>query len=293
MKRLLSLLLCLILCFCLFSCNEEKSNTSEKSTKVDSTKNTPVANNNETNSKSPMVDINKLSSVSITSDSLSKTFVHARNTEPIKKLLSYLNGLELKLTTEEPTDKPIAIIKANYLDSYSTKTITIHLFESGKKIGFSNLHNEKYNEEIMSWYDVLDTNIIKPLDFLDSFYTPILVSNGRFDFGDKEVSSCSLLYYSGLFAVADHVDELKFKSSEKLQQLMDFFKNLNLGDPVESSGLNENHSTGYFNFYFDDGSFSEVVFQYSYYLIIDKKCYDIGDTKRSELYEILSTPIWY
>ena len=267
----------------------DKSGETEKNTETNDTKTTLETNKSEEDTplSFTVLDINKLSSVYVKSDSLSKTFIHAADPEPIKKICSYLNELDLQSTMEEPAEEPAVIIKASYLYTSSTKNITIYLFESGKKIGVSNL----YNEKIMNSYDVVGTNARKPLDFLDSFYTPIVVTDGRLDFADKEVSSFSLVYYV-MLPIAEHSDELKFKDSEKLKQIMTFFKNVELGEPVKSSDLNENHPTGYLRFYFEDGSFSEIIFQYSYYLITDGKYYDMGDAQREELYEILSTPLW-
>ncbi len=290
MKKLLSLILCLILCFSIFSCNSEKPEEANKTTETSSTKDTLTTDNDEKDNQIvyPIIDINNLAKVSIKSEywDVSHLFTYATYPDVVQKVVSYVNELKLQPTEEIPTEDPNAIIKATYINGSSLgKIITVHFFEAGGKIGISNSGNDE-----MDWYDVIEIKI-KPLDFFDTVYTPLSVTDGKIDFGTQKIFSFSLVYYDFLLD-ADYCDELKFTQTYKLNKIITFLENVELGKPVPSNDNNERNNTTFLRFYFENGSFAEIFFQYSYYLKIGANYYDIGDLQREELHKILSTPLW-
>lgn len=292
MKKLLSLILCLILCLTLFACDQEseasETNATKASTAATSNTSESTSNNSKEEDKtfSPAITIEDLQSLKVESDYLNKTFTRFVTIDTIEKILSYINGLEIKKASTPPEGEATVIMTAAYYGR-STK---LYFFETGKTIGISNKYHEEYGA--ITWYYVCNTDIVKPIDFLHTVYTPIKIVNGKLDFGEKKVISVSLLNYQGVFDPAEHVDELSFKDTYNFEKIMTFFKNFEFKDPIipeETYGGNEYR---YFRFYFENGSYFSIYFMDETYFNAGGKIYPLTMAQLEELYEFLSDAIW-
>lgn len=287
MKKLLSLILCLVLCLSLFACNTDIKKTPVSSDTKASTSDT---SKEENKIFSPTISANDLTSLKVESDYLSKTFTTSISIDTIEKLLSYINGLTLKKVSTKPEGETAVTMIAAHKSSSGTVKTKVYFFESGKMVGISKTYYEE--EEVIEWYDVCNENIVKPLDFLHTVYTPIKVVNGKLDFGDKKVTSFSFLYYQGTFATADHIDELSFKDTYNFEKIMTFFKNLEIEDPVTPEDTYGHDGIRYFRFYFENGSYFSIRFYDEKYLSIGGKLYPLNMSQREALYELLSVNLW-
>ena len=173
MKKLLSLILCLVLCLSLFACNSEEVQTSEKTKSTQQTENTKYTQqtqDNVTDTSSikenlflSIIDISNIKGVCVR-DNNSKIveYASATNDTDIRTLFKYLNSLKLKQRNVEE----ISATDVSFLfEYYDGRTFGILANES--QIGIF----DSDTENITACYDIVfDDKTNDPIAFFEEIY---------------------------------------------------------------------------------------------------------------------------
>ncbi len=251
MKNFLSLLLCVILCFSLFACNSEETGSTKKNTQASEENSTLSNNENDFPQISyASIDLDEIGGMIISSEGLDKSF--SEDPESIENTLSYVNGLKLRKSNEEPAEKPDITIyfnKKRATDTIYIKQIIVYLFESGKKAGISNAIKKHGDKDIawehVDWYDVVDADATKPLEFLEELYKTnptytffMEVKDDRLFVPEKEIDHIFINKYAKL--------PVYIRDASHIKNIVEALKNIKLYKAENYDGYLTSSVTIYF-----------------------------------------------
>ena len=259
MKKLLSLLLCLLLCISLFAC---KADDVQRTTKDTSATTSDTNTDEEERFVSRIVNDDGVNRVCI-EDNNSKVveYTSSVNNTEIKALFNYLNNLKLKRRDDAGKGAISIIFSFEYGDG---KTFGIVAKES--QIGMF----EKDSSNISVWYDIVfQDNTIGPVAFFEKIYQQyqdksiveqritLEVVNERIKIPEKKIKHLKI-YKDGSFEENSGGASIVYDYEGKIKAIKSFMEELELHNIV---ALEDLPLTGVrvckVEIHFDDNSYAE------------------------------------
>ncbi len=257
MKKLLSLILCFILCLSLFACNTQEFNTTEVTTGTQTTESSVTFENDiDTEEKTVyLADFLKtegLRSISIKTDNFPKGvrtleyYVYNDNDiSEIGILFDYLDDLVLmpKDDSANGSERPVIAMDILYYSFVYEYGEIFRLMTSGKSIGIFDgdtcvwyyiVYDDADNAKIpIELFEELYKNKVDNTDIDAVNFIKLKVENGRIDIPNKEIAYVEV----DIRENGEPRTTVTYRDKDKTNSIRAFFENLDLNNSVSESSL--------------------------------------------------------
>lgn len=283
MKKLLSIILCLILCLLMSACNQ--SNSSGKAiTTVTENGTTESTNSNEKNYSTekeqenlppitPIIDKNNILSIQVkANESDTMEYISAIHSSQIQQIVNYINGHRLKRSTVQSQKDPTFI----YRIEYENREI-VEILISEQKIMVRFLESNKSN----IWYDILGNDLNAPTDFHNTLWEEyqhifrvtdftridVPLRDGKIYFPQIDIE-CVLITTTHIYS--KHI----YEKVAGINVLNDFLSSLEMGEPIEKYRQMSGAASYSINIYFKDKTYISIGHFCNYYFSFNGNVYE-------------------
>ena len=308
MKKLLSLILCLILCLSLFACNSEETQTTEgtKDTQqTEGTKNSTLENTEIEYSFFDVADITLIDSIETFPGFVPEEYINEYDTvfnaETIQEILEYLGSFKLKKAEYVPT---ICSGAGCRLKFQNENIITVR-FEVKNKVDIT-------KNSVTERYEILNEQTVEPREFFKSLGEPIKAPTPSLPEIEKpEYEKTEISIVDGKFALdnkklkcvfietsftewGSHPKPYKDVLSIERPDHLDKIKNAFLEMTVSSTKPDDFHQNipqcYHVKLYFDDGTYVYIVILMEGY--ISNNGIDYYPENKEQLMDVIKTFSW-